>query len=325
MTARLLPLLRRFGDVLALLAVLIAAAVFFRIQEPSFGKLSVQGQILSERADLIVLAIAMTFVLLVGEIDLSVGSVLALSSVVFGEVLGASDSASLATIAALVTGTLCGAVNGWLTVALRIPSFVVTLGMMEIARGLAYWLSGFGRVDVGGRLAGFVRPWSWLENVPVLGTMRLAPAVFLALALAIVGHVVLRRTVFGRHCQAIGGNARAFELSGERVGWRKVAVFAVVGAAAGLAALLQTARLDTTDPTGGVAMELTVIAAVVVGGTTLTGGRASVVGTLLGCLLIAVLQSGLSQIGTGEAAKRISTGAVIVFAVLLDAWRRRTR
>ena len=315
--------MKRFADLFALALVVLLAAAFFRWQEPAFGRLSVLGDLANQRADLVVLAVAMTFVLLVGEIDLSVGSVLALSSVVLGATLAATGSTTLAVTAALLAGAACGLVNGLLTVLLRIPSFVVTLGMMEIARGLAFWLSGFTRVDVAGRLSWLAQPSQWLRPLPGIGGLKLTPSVSIVIALAVAAHLILRRTVFGRHAVAIGDNARAFELSGLRVGWRKVAIFTATGAAAGLAGLMQTARLDTTDPTGGVAFELLVIAAVVVGGTSLTGGRGTIAGTLLGCLLIGVLQVGLSLMGTGEVAKRLSTGCVILLAVLLDALRRR--
>lgn len=310
-------------DLAALVGVIAVALAFFRWHQPAMGQLSVLGDLVNQRPDLIVLAVAMTFVLLVGEIDLSVGSVLALASVTFGWVLDATGSGLLAAIAALGVGTLCGVASGLLTVALRIPSFVVTLGMMEIARGLAYWLSDMRRIGVGGCLDWLARPVAALASVPVIGPMKPTPAVGLAIVVALVGHVVLRQTVFGRHCQAIGDNRTAFTLSGGRVGWRVVTVFALSGLAAGVAGLMQTARFDATDHGGGVAMELTVIAAVVVGGTRLTGGRATVVGTLLGVLLIAVLQDGLSLMGTGTVAKRLSVGGVILLAVLFDSWRQR--
>ena len=314
---------RRYADLAALVIVIALVAAFFRFQVPAFGRLSVLGELINQRPDLIVIAVAMTFVLLVGEIDLSVGSILALCSVAFGAILQATGSAWLAGVGALGIGTACGAFNGLFTVAFGIPSFVVTLGMMEIARGLAYWLSDMQRLDARGTLDWLVQPLGVLSGVPVLGPMQLPPSVLLALALAAIGHVTLRRTVFGRHAQAIGDNAGAFELSGGRVGWRKVAVFSLVGFASGLAGLMQTAKFDSTDHGAGIAFELTVIAAVVVGGTRLTGGRATVVGTLFGCLLIAVLQDGLSLMGTGNVAKRLSIGGVILLAVLLDAWRRR--
>ena len=313
----------RFLDLLALVVVIAVAAIFFRVQEPDFGRLSYLGNMIDQRTDLIILSVAMTFVLLVGEIDLSVGSLLALASVLYASVLGATGSVTLGVLAALGSGAMCGAINGLLTVGLRIPSFVVTLGMMEIARGLASFVSEARRVNIEGSLSWLNEPSGALALLPLLRTMALSPSVPIALGIALLGHLALRKTVFGRHCQAIGDNARAFELSGGRVGWRKVTVFALAGLAAGLAGLMQTARLDTSDPTGGIAFELVVIAAVVVGGTSLAGGRASIVGTLLGCLLIAVLQAGLSLMGTGDVAKRISTGSVILFAVLLDAWRRR--
>ena len=310
---------------LAALAIVIAVmAALFRWYAPAFGRLSFLGQMISQRPDLIALAVAMTFVLLVGEIDLSVGAVLALASVAFGVSYEATGSGGLGVAAGLLTGALCGLANGLITVGLRIPSFVVTLGMMQIARGLAYWLSNMRRIDAGGRLEFLIDPIPGLASLPVVGTLSLTNAVLIAAAVAVAGHITLRRTVFGRHAQAIGDNLRAAELSGVRVGRVKVAVFVLAGLAAGAAGLMQTARFDTTDQGGGVAFELVVIAAVVVGGTSLTGGRASVVGTLLGCLLIAVLEDGLSLLGTGEVAKRLSTGGVILLAVLLDAWRRRT-
>jgi len=224
-----------------------------------------------------------------------------------------SGRVRLAVGACLALGLAAGLVNGFVTVRWAVPSFIVTVGMLEAARGAAYLATGSRSVYVGGGIAAIGTP------LPGLG---LSPAFLLAVLVVAAGQVLLSRTVFGRYLVAIGTNAEAVRLSGIDPRPVVAAVFGLSGALAGLAGVFHLAYLESADPNSGIGLELSAIAAVVIGGTSLMGGRGSVVSSFLGVLIIAVLQSGLAQAGATEPAKRIVTGGVIVAAVILDAWRR---
>jgi ribose transport system permease protein len=214
----------------------------------------------------------------------------------------------------LAVGLVAGVTNGFVSVRWSVPSFIVTLGMLEVARGAAYLVTGSRSVFVGAGMGALGIP------LPVVG---LSPAFVLAVFVVAAGQVVLSSTVFGRYIFAVGANAEAARLSGIDPRRVLVAVFAISGLLAGLGGVFHVAYLESADPNSGIGLELSAIAAVVIGGTSLMGGRGSVVSSFLGVLIIAVLQSGLAQVGATEPTKRIVTGAVIVAAVILDAYRHR--
>ena len=264
---------------------------------------------------LAVIAIGMTFVLVIGGIDLSVGSVLALGSALLGSALTTWGWPLVAAVPlALGVGLVAGAANGLVTAGWGIPSFIVTLGMLEIARGGAYLVTGSQSLFIGPRIEVLGAP------VPGLG---LSPAFLVAVLLVVAGQLVLARTVFGRYVVAIGTNEEAVRLSGIDPRPVKLAVFALSGLLAGLGGVFGAAYLESADPNAGIGMELSAIAAVVIGGTSLMGGRGSVVNSFSGVLIIAVLQTGLAQVGASEPTKRIITGTVIVVAVVADVYRHR--
>ena len=259
-------------------------------------------------------AVGMTLVLIAAGIDLSVGSVLALAACVFAVVVtGPAWPLLLALAASVFAGLMAGFVNGWISVRWRIPAFIVTLGMLEMARGGAYLITDSRSVYVGARLDAIGAPIAWLG---------VSPAFLVAVGLVIAAEVTLTRTVFGRYLVAIGTNREAVRLSGVDPVPVEMAVFTIAGGLAGLAGVFHVAYLETADPNAGIGLELSAIAAVVIGGTSLMGGRGSVVASFLGVLIIAVLQAGLAQIGASEPLKRIVTGVVIIAAVLIDAFRR---
>jgi ribose transport system permease protein len=309
---------RFFGSVadsLGLLGVLIGLVVFFGLSSNYFLTPITFFTLANQIPALVVVSVGMTFVLIIAGIDLSVGSVLALSGAVLGVALvGWQWPLWAAVLLCLAAGLGCGLVNGFTTVRWAIPSFIVTLGMLEMARGGAYLATGSQTMYIGALIEGVGAP------VPGLG---LSPAIFLAVGMVVLAQVVLSRTVFGRYLIAIGTNEEAVRLSGIDPRPVKVAVFALAGLLTGLGGLFQVAYLQSADPNAGTGMELAAIAAVVIGGTSLMGGRGSVVSSFFGVLIIAVLQMGLAQMGASEPMKRVITGAVIVVAVILDAYRHR--
>jgi ribose transport system permease protein len=263
---------------------------------------------------LMVMAVGMTYVLVIGGIDLSVGSVLALSSGLCAVAIQAWGwPVPSAMFLGLLCGIACGSLNGLISVTWRVPSFIVTLSMLEVARGSAYLVTDSRTQYVGSSIAGLGSPL-WLG---------ISPAFTIAVIIVIVGDICLRRSVLGRYMVGIGANEEAMRLAGIDPKPVKVLVFAVMGILAALGGLMQISRLEAADPNAGVGMELQVIAAVVIGGTSLMGGRGSVISTFFGVLIVAVLEAGLAQAGISDPVKRIVTGCVIVVAVLLDMYRNK--
>jgi ribose transport system permease protein len=298
---------------------LVVLAAFFLAFAPHFGTAGNLRDIMTQITLNTILAVGMTFVILVGGIDLSVGSVIALCAVVAGTAMsghGASVGVALplAILLSLGIGAATGFVNGFITERWRVPSFIVTLGMLYVARGAAEQYTGAATI----------------YNLPAaltrFGTATVAglPAVFVvALLLVVLAWFVLSRTVFGRLVYATGNNEEAVRLSGHRTMIIKVACFVIGGTAVGIAAIVYMARLGVASPILGVGYELNAIAAVVIGGTGLSGGRGSVIGTLLGACLLGVLTNGLLLMGVSDFQRTMITGAVIIVAVILDAYRRR--
>ena len=302
------------GTYLGLIAVLVGMVILFGSFSDYFLTVDTFISIANEIPALTVMAIGMTFVLIIAGIDLSVGSVLALSAAATAmAILQWHWSVPLAAALGLGTGLLCGTITGAVSVAWRLPSFIVSLGMLEAVRGGAYLVTKSRTQYVGDAISGLANPW--------IG--GISAAFVLALVLVVIGQLVLTRTVFGRYVVGIGTNEEAMRLAGVDPRPISIIVFAMTGLLAGLAGLMQSARLEAADPNAGVGIELQVIAAVVIGGTSLMGGRGSVVNTFLGVLIIAVLQAGLVQVGASDPSKRIVTGCVIVVAVIIDTLRQR--
>ena len=301
----------------ALLFVLAALVGIFSLLSDRFLQLSTVMTIANSSPELIFIAVGMTLVLIVAGIDLSVGSVLALSSAVVGSLMCDFGWSFLAVIPlCLATGIGCGLFNGWVSVGFGIPSFIVTLGMLQIARGTAKVVTDSKTKYIGSAVESLGEP---------LYGIALSPAFLLAIAAVVIGQFVLVKTVFGRYCIAIGANETAAKLSGIRTARYTVIVFTISGFLSALAGLVQTSRFSSAVPNSAVGIELDAIAACVIGGTSLMGGRGSVVCSFIGVLIIAVLQTGLAQVGVPDANKQIVTGVVIIVAVVLDAVRSRWR
>jgi ribose transport system permease protein len=264
-----------------------------------------------------VIAVGMTFVIISAGIDLSVGSILAFAGVILAQALRAGWPPPLAVAACLGVGVACGLVNGLLITLGRLPPFIATLGMMSVARGAALLVTD------GRPISGFSRGFRWIANGQVAGI----PAAVILMALVyLAAHFVLSRTKFGRYVFAIGGNEEAALLSGVPVRPYKTAIYAVGGGLAALAAVVLTARLNSAQPIAGINYELDAIAATVIGGTSLMGGEGSVLGTLIGALIMGVLRNGLNLLGISSFIQQVVIGAVIIAAVLLDMlFKRRKR
>ena len=297
-----------------LLAVLVALLVLFGVLSDHFLTRVTLVTLANQIPALVVIATGMTFVLVVGGIDLSVGSVLALSSALLGSALTSWGWPLIAAVpVALGAGLVAGAANGIVTVKWGIPSFIVTLGMLEVARGAAYLVTGSQTKYIGGAIERL--------TTPIVG--GLGAPFFLAVVVVAAAQFVLIRTVYGRHLIAVGANETAAWLSGVPPGPVRVMAFTASGLLSAVAAVSQCARLAAADPNAGIGLELQAIAAVVIGGTSLMGGRGSVVTTMLGVLIIAVLAAGLAQLGVQEPTRRLVTGSVIVAAAIVDYYRTR--
>ena len=294
---------------------LLVLCVTLWLATPYFATAANLANVAEQSAITSVLAIGMTFVILTGGIDLSVGSLVALAGVITGVVLQRDMPVAVAVVAGLGTAMAAGAINGAMIAHFMLPPFIATLGMMSVARGAALLLSD------GRPISGFPESLRRLATGSVVGVP--AP-VLLMLALYVVAYVVLTRTVVGRHVYAIGSNEEATTLAGIRVGLHKVLVYAISGLSAGVCATLLLARLNTAQPIAGVGYELDAIAAVVIGGTSLLGGSGSVIGTLIGALIMSVLRNGLNLLGVSSYLQQVAIGLVIIVAVVIDmALRRR--
>ena len=285
---------------------LVALVVLLSVLTPHFLTVSNLLNVMEQTSINAVIAVGMTFVILSGGIDLSVGSLVALAGVVLASGLQRPWPAPVAITAGLGVGAACGGINGLLVTRGRLPAFIATLGMMSIARGTAL-------VFTGGRpISGFRQ----LSTGRVLGVP--AP-VLLTVAVYAAGHFVLTRTRFGRYVYAIGGNEEATRLSGIDAGFHKTMVYVLSGATSALAATLLTARINSAQPIAGINYELDAIAATVIGGTSLTGGVGTLHGTLIGALIMGVLRNGLNLLGTSSFFQQIVIGVVIIAAVLVDS------
>lgn len=265
-------------------------------------------------------ALGMTMIIVSGGIDLSPGSAIALTSVVGAIALAHNLSPALAVLAAVAVGGLLGLLNGFVISGFKMMPFIVTLGSMGIARGVALWISGSQTVSV---------PDTWVnklmeeQNPDALFPLPLG--VWVTLVMAVIVAIVMRRTIFGRYIFAIGGNEEAARLSGVRVGLHKTLIYVCAGALFGLSGVMQLSRLTQGDPSTANGLELDIIAAVVIGGASLNGGVGSIAGSLIGALIMAVLRNGSSQMGWPTYVQQIIIGAVIIVAVGLDKLRPSNR
>ena len=298
-----------------LIGLAVVLGLFGALIGPQFFRAANLELVARQTVIVWVAALGMTMVIVSGGIDLSVGSVVALSTVVTA-VLLREHGAAVAAAGALAAGAACGLVNGLLITQLRVGPFIVTLGTMLLVRGGAKGLADERRIEA---------PITWLNSL--LRTVRdgsgvlLPTGIWITVALAVLVALVLRYTRFGRHLFAIGSSERTARLCGVRIDRTRTAVYTIAGAFAGLAGVMEFSKLSVGDPTVSIGLELDVIAAVIIGGGSLSGGKGSVIGTIAGAAIMAVIQIGCSQQGLPNWVQQIVTGSIIVGAVALDRLR----
>lgn len=263
-------------------------------------------------------ALGMTLIIISGGIDLSAASNIALSSVITAYAINAGIPPLLAVLLGVLTGGLIGFVNGVLITRLRLVPFIITLGMLGIARGLAKWIANNQKIDA---------PITWVNELMVKSPrpswLLLAPGVWLMILLAVAMVVLLRYTVFGRHAFAIGSNEATARLCGVRTQKTKVVIYSLAGLFCGLAGVMEFSRLTVGDPTVAVGLELDIIAAVVIGGGSLSGGEGSILGSMIGVFIMSFLRNGCTMMGWPNYIQEIIIGVIIVAAVALDQIRHR--
>lgn len=311
---------RKYAIVLILLGMLIAMSIL----SPAFLQTRNLLNVVRQISVMGLIAIGVTMVIITGGIDLSSGSVLALSAVVAASLAQQMDWSEkkfpgldvpvLAPIlAALLVGVICGCINGSIIARFRIPPFIATLGMMTVARGFALIYSER-------PVSGLTDQYNFIGQGHILGI----PVPILILAtVAIIAHIMLNNTRFGRHIYALGGNEQAARISGLNISRIKIGVYTIAGMLAGLAGLVLSSRIGSGQPGLGLGYELDAIAAAVIGGTSLSGGIGTIWGTIVGALIIGVLNNGLDLLNVSAYWQTIVKGSIIVIAVIIDERKNR--
>lgn len=307
MTAPQKAMLQKLGPLLALVGVCAVLA----FTSPSFLTVSNSFDVMRQVSINAVIAFGMTLTILLGGIDLSVGSILAVSSVLAAMVMTRGHGAVLAAGVAITAGSAMGWLNGAVITKGKVAPFIATLGMMTLLRGVGLVLAH------GSPISGFSSTLFAMLGGGYVARLIPLPVVLMLATFAAIWFV-LTRTVFGRHVYATGGNAEAARLSGVNIDRVQILVYTLSGATAALAGVILTSRLDSAQPTAGAGYELDAITAVVLGGTSLAGGRGWIFGTLVGAFLIGVLNNGLNLMGVSAFYQQIAKGSVILIAVLLD-------
>ncbi|MBN9017694.1 MAG: ABC transporter permease [Rhizobiales bacterium] len=299
---------QRLQTVVTLLVLLLMIAAFSFLN-PRFLTLTNFQNVARNTAPLIISASAMTVVMIARGLDLSVGSVLAASSVVAATLAVQGVPLPLAFLAAILLGCLIGFANGAIIVKMRVSPIIVTLGALNIARGLAYLITP------SAILVGLPRNWG------SIGTSSIGPfpmPILLAVLVVAIYAFVTRRTKFGKHIYAVGGNEEAARLSGVNVERTLITLYVLSGAMAALAGLVLSTRVGSGDPNIGVGFELEVIAAVIIGGTSLSGGEGRILGTVIGAVIVGVLSNGLNLSGVEPFWQYVAQGVVLIAAVVVD-------
>ncbi|MDR1744605.1 MAG: ABC transporter permease [Planctomycetota bacterium] len=311
---RLLETLRH--PVASISLVLLALWVVLAAISPYFLTLNNILEITLQASVTAILAAGVSLVIFAGAIDLSVGSIFAFSAVAGGVLYHATGSVAASLAASIAAGCLVGILNGLAVVVFRIPSFVVTLGMMGIARGFAYIICD------GIPIYGIPPSYTWIGQEKILGVIPVPTVI--TVVLFIIFHLMLKYVRFGRFTYAIGSNAEAARLSGIKVGKMIPLIFMICGGCAALAGIIESARLGTMQPNGGQGYELFAIGAVFIGGASISGGEGHIFATLVGALLVTTIRNGLNIIGVNAFYQYVANGVIIIAAVALDQARKRS-
>jgi len=307
--------LNRLGPLLGLVLVI---AIFSLLMDSPGRYLSANNLriVFAQTVIVAIGAIGMTMIIISGGIDLAVGSTVALTGVITALALNAGLPPISALAIGVLLGGVVGVVNGLAITRLKVVPFIATLGMLGVARGTAKWLANQQTVNV---------PDTWLNELLVMfpkpSWLLVAPGVWITIVLAICAAIVLRNTVFGRRVFALGSNEAAARACGIETDRLKVWIYGLAGLLFGLAGVMQMSRLRQGDPTVAAGAELDIIAAVVIGGGSLSGGEGSILGSMIGALIMAFLRNGCQQVGWPNYIQEIIIGAIIVIAVAIDRWR----
>lgn len=294
--------------------VLVALCIVLAFASPFFLTAENLLNVAVATAVVAVLAVGMTFVIAGGGIDLSVGSVMALCGVFGAMLVTAGIPGPLAVVAMVVLGCVVGLLNGVLIATLRLPAFIVTLGTLSLARGVALLIAD------GKAIYGLDATFKFLGQGRIVGVPT--PVVFM-IVVAAIGHFALRHTRFGLRTLAMGDNEMSTRVTGCNVWAQKIAIYTIAGASAALAAILFSGRINAADPTAGVMYELQAISAVVIGGTALSGGKGTVLGSVVGALIIGIMQNGLNLLAVPSFYQYVAIGGILILAVSGEAiWRR---
>lgn len=308
-TAKVQKRMKRNNHLLGIIIALAAICIFFTAVSRFFFTGHNILNILLQVSVISIAAFGMTFVLMIGQIDLSVGSIIAVSGMVFALVLNKTDSLIAALVAVVLVGVVCGTINGTLFSYFGIPSFIVTVATMGIFRGVGYAFTDAKpvRIEHEASIA--------LANGSLLG---IPIPIYIMFGVLIISHILLTQTRFGRHTKMIGGNPEAARYAGIKIGFVSICVFIIVGVFSAVSGSLLASRLYSAQPNAALGYELDAIAATVLGGTSLTGGYGSVIGTFFGALIIGVVNNGMNLLGISYYYQLIIKGCIILLAVYID-------
>ena len=308
--------LKEYSYTFILLGVLLVVIFIMAIVSPYFFSWKNCRNILNQSAIYLVLSIGMTFVICAGQIDLSVGAIIGFSGVCVGLLLNQGVSPIWAILIQLLIGVIVGIVNGIFVAYGKINSFIVTLGMMTILRGITLILTNSSSVFGFGNIITFI------------GSGKIGPVnmpIILSLVIATVGGVLLHRTTFGNYCLFIGTNEIALNRSGVNVKKYKIIIFALCGLCASVAGLIITARLNSAEPLAGQGYEMDAIAASILGGTSMQGGKGNIIGTIIACLILNIMKNGLTLLAISSHYQEILTGLILLISVLISESEQRRR
>lgn len=308
--------LKEYSYTFILLGVLLVVIFIMAIMSPYFFSWENCRNILNQSAIYLVLSIGMTFVICAGQIDLSVGAIIGFSGVCVGLLLNQGVSPIWAILIQLLIGVIVGIVNGIFVAYGKINSFIVTLGMMTILRGITLILTNSSSVFGFGNIITFI------------GSGKIGPVnmpIILSLVIATVGGVLLHRTTFGNYCLFIGTNEIALNRSGVNVKKYKIIIFALCGLCASVAGLIITARLNSAEPLAGQGYEMDAIAASILGGTSMQGGKGNIIGTIIACLILNIMKNGLTLLAISSHYQEILTGLILLISVLISESEQRRR